>query len=91
MKVRARKWDENAIRKLKERRIALQEELQQLHRTAKRELNVEMKRNQIRQTEQRIKFTQQEIKKIEDSIRRMEQDYEIESSELDTIEVKNSL
>ena len=79
LKARARRWDENTIRKLKEKRTVLQEELQTLQRTRKRELDVEMKRSQLGQQETRLKFTQSEIKKIENQvIRKLEQTLESE-------------
>ncbi|KAL3110053.1 hypothetical protein niasHT_015656 [Heterodera trifolii] len=89
LKAKAKKWDENAIRKLKDRRTALQEELQKLHRTGKRELDVEMKREQITSLEARLRFTQQELKKSEnETLRRLEQDAEVESAEPETIEAR---
>uniref|UniRef100_A0A914CSH9 Structural maintenance of chromosomes protein n=1 Tax=Acrobeloides nanus TaxID=290746 RepID=A0A914CSH9_9BILA len=64
LKARAKKWDEQAIKKLRDRRAALMEENQNLHKTRKRELDVEMKRNQLDQLEKRLKFTKQERQKI---------------------------
>lgn len=88
MKAKARKWDENAIRKLKERRSALQEELQKLHRTGRKELDVEMKRNQIHQLEARRKFANQEINKMErETLPRLEQELDIEQGGPDGIMV----
>uniref|UniRef100_A0A914HXQ1 Structural maintenance of chromosomes protein n=1 Tax=Globodera rostochiensis TaxID=31243 RepID=A0A914HXQ1_GLORO len=87
LKAKAKKWDENTIRKLKDRRSVLQEDLQKLHRTGKRELDVEMKRNQIHSLEARLRFAQQELKKGEnETLRRLEQDVEVETAEPETIE-----
>lgn len=88
MKAKAKKWDENAIRKLKERRNQLQEELRNLHISGKKELDVEMKRNRIAQMEARIKFTQNEIKKFEKQIQQQEIDKDSASNEPDEIAVK---
>lgn len=89
MKAKAKKWDENTIRKLKEQRTQLQEELHKIHRTAKKELDVEMKRNQIHQLEARQRFAQQELKKTEnETLRRIEQDVEVESAEPEAIETR---
>ncbi|KHN86179.1 Structural maintenance of chromosomes protein 1A [Toxocara canis] len=89
LKVRARKWDENALRKLKERRAVLMEENQQLHRTRKKELDVEMKRNQLVQLEQRIKYTKNERLKVENqTAKRLEQELETLNGELAVIQPK---
>jgi hypothetical protein len=87
LKAKAKKWDENSVRKLKERRVQLQDELRQLHLNAKRELDVEMKRNQITQMEARLRFTQQEIRKLENGVQQQEADYDSASNEPEQIEV----
>ncbi|VDN02476.1 unnamed protein product [Thelazia callipaeda] len=87
LRQRAKKWDENAIRKLKENRTALQDELQQLHRTRKKELDVEMKRNQLVHLENRLKNTRNEHSKISNlTLRKLEQDLETLNSELSLIQ-----
>lgn len=88
LKAKAKKWDENMIRKLKDKRTQLQEELRNLHMNSKRELDVEMKRNQITHLESRLKFTEQEIKKFEKQIHQQEVDYESASNEPDTISAR---
>jgi hypothetical protein len=48
LKATAKKWDENAIRKMQDRRNLLHEELRNLHHTnANREMDVAMKRNKL--------------------------------------------
>lgn len=75
-------------RKLKERRAALQDELQQLHRTRKKELDVEMKRNQLIHLENRLKNTRSEQYKITNqTLKKLEQDLETLNSELSLIQV----
>lgn len=101
LKARAKKWDEQAIkydlvcnwfyepfRKLRDRRSALQEELQTLHRTRKRELDVEMKRNQLDQLEKRLKYTRSERVKIESQVlERLQHELEGLKAELEVIQV----
>ncbi|MCP9258845.1 Structural maintenance of chromosomes protein 1A [Dirofilaria immitis] len=87
LRQRAKKWDENAIRKLKENRVKLQDELQQLHRTRKKELDVEMKRNQLIHLENRLKNTRNEHTKItSQTLKKLEQDLETLNSELSLIQ-----
>ncbi|VDK74855.1 unnamed protein product [Litomosoides sigmodontis] len=87
LRQRAKKWDENAIRKLKENRMKLQDELQQLHRTRKKELDVEMKRNQLIHLENRLKSTRNDHKKItSQTLKKLEQDLETLNSELSLIQ-----
>ena len=76
LKARAKKWDENAIRKLKEKRSDLQDGLRQLHANSRRELDVEMARNQIKHLETRLRFTQTEIRKFENQIEQQGRDVE---------------
>jgi structural maintenance of chromosome 1 len=88
LKVRARKWDEHAIKKLKDRRNQLQEECNTLHRTRRRELDVEIKRNQLNTLEARIKSTHNECKKLEEQgLERLKIDLEAAMSEISVIEV----
>uniref|UniRef100_A0A1I8AWF5 SMC hinge domain-containing protein n=1 Tax=Steinernema glaseri TaxID=37863 RepID=A0A1I8AWF5_9BILA len=65
LKNRAKRWDEQAIRKLKERRAELAEQSQALHRSRKKELDVEMKRNQLQHLERRLKNTRTDRKNSE--------------------------
>ncbi|KAI1724897.1 SMC proteins flexible hinge domain-containing protein [Ditylenchus destructor] len=89
LKVRAKKWDEQAIRKLKEKRSALQEELSQLHRTRRRELDVEMKRQQLNSLEHRSKFTRVEYRKLEDQVlQRLNIELEAANAEIEVIQDK---
>uniref|UniRef100_A0A915Q3C1 Structural maintenance of chromosomes protein n=1 Tax=Setaria digitata TaxID=48799 RepID=A0A915Q3C1_9BILA len=74
LRQRAKKWDENAIRP-------------QLHRTRKKELDVEMKRNQLIHLENRLKSTRNEHMKITNqTLKKLEQDLETLNSELSLIQ-----
>uniref|UniRef100_A0AC34Q685 Structural maintenance of chromosomes protein n=1 Tax=Panagrolaimus sp. JU765 TaxID=591449 RepID=A0AC34Q685_9BILA len=68
LKQRAKKWDEQGMKKLKDRRKELQEQCSALHRNRKRELDVEMKRNQISQLENRIRGNQAEQQRLQSVI-----------------------
>lgn len=73
---------------MRDRRAALQEELQNLHRTRKRELDVEMKRNQLDQLEKRLKFTRSERNKIENQVlERLQHELEGLKAELEVMQV----
>ncbi len=52
------------MRVLKERKTALMDESQQLHKTRKKELDVEMKRNQLQALEKRLKYTNMDRDKV---------------------------
>lgn len=68
--------------------MKLQDELQQLHRTRKKELDVEMKRNQLIHLENRLKSTRNEHTKItSQTLKKLEQDLETLNSELSLIQV----
>ncbi|KAF7639885.1 Structural maintenance of chromosomes protein [Meloidogyne graminicola] len=67
LKARAKKWDENAIRKLKEKRSDLQDSLRQLHTNARRELDVEMARNKIMSLEARLHQIEKQGRDVESS------------------------
>uniref|UniRef100_A0A0N5AH08 Structural maintenance of chromosomes protein n=1 Tax=Syphacia muris TaxID=451379 RepID=A0A0N5AH08_9BILA len=89
LKTRARKWDENTVKKLKERKAVLYSESQQLHRTRKRELEVEMKRNQLIQIENRMKFSKSERVKIEtQTLHRLENELEALKGETAMVQPK---
>ncbi|VDD87942.1 unnamed protein product [Enterobius vermicularis] len=89
LKARARKWDENTVKKLKERKAALYTESQQLHRTRKRELEVEMKRHQLSQIENRIKCSKNERSRIEtQALHRLENELEALKAEVAMIQPK---
>ncbi|VDN40524.1 unnamed protein product [Gongylonema pulchrum] len=61
--------------KMQKRRAALQEEQQQLHRTRPKELDVEIKRNQLSELENRLKSTRSEQNKIlNQTIKKLEED-----------------
>ncbi len=64
LKAKARKWDEKALRSLKERKAMLSEEMTQLHRMRKKELDVEMKRNQLMALQNRLKYTNMDRDKV---------------------------
>lgn len=83
-----KKRKRNICRKLKENRMKLQDELQQLHRTRKKELDVEMKRNQLIHLENRLKSTRNDHAKITNqTLKKLEQDLETLNSELSLIQV----
>uniref|UniRef100_A0A915EHG8 Structural maintenance of chromosomes protein n=1 Tax=Ditylenchus dipsaci TaxID=166011 RepID=A0A915EHG8_9BILA len=86
LKARARTWDDKAIKKLKEKRTALQEECSMLHRTRRRELDVEIKRNQLTTLEARIKSTRNEYNKLEEHVNRLQNDLEAATGEINIIE-----
>jgi len=76
------------LRKLRDKRQALYDEIRNLNRTRKRELDVEMKRKQIDAIESRIKSMQLECKKISDqTIPRLENQLDAEQGQADTVEV----
>lgn len=52
------------MRVLKERKNTLMEESQQLHKTRKKELDVEMKRNQLQALQKRLKYTNMDRDKV---------------------------
>ncbi|TMS38591.1 hypothetical protein L596_005281 [Steinernema carpocapsae] len=64
LKARAKRWDDQAIRKLKDRRTELSEQSQRLHRGRKKELDVEMKRKQLMHLETRLKNTRADSKTV---------------------------
>lgn len=67
------------------------EEYNHLHRTRRRELDVEMKRNQIAQIEQRVRFTQNEYKRINDHLERLSRELDSEQGEIEHCQVRNIL
>jgi hypothetical protein len=75
---------------LKDQKTQLNDEMQQLHRTRKKELDVEMKRNQLVSLENRLKFTNMDRNKVEtETMARLEQDLELLNAELSTIQVRD--
>lgn len=79
-------------RKLKDRRAVLQDECQQLHRTRKKELDVEMKRNQIAHLETRLKNTRMELNKIKhQELVKFKQELEALNCELSLFQVSGSI
>lgn len=89
LRAKASKWDEKKMRVLKERKNALMEEAQQLHKTRKKELDVEMKRNQLQALEKRLKYTNMDRDKVEkETMARLEQELEVLKSEYETIQPK---
>uniref|UniRef100_A0AC35THI3 Structural maintenance of chromosomes protein n=1 Tax=Rhabditophanes sp. KR3021 TaxID=114890 RepID=A0AC35THI3_9BILA len=83
LKNKAKKWDEVALKKLREKRNALQDEYQILLRNRKKEIDLENKKKAIHQLENRINLTIQEVKKlkttdkdeIEKSLKTAQDDY----------------
>ncbi|KJH48024.1 RecF/RecN/SMC protein [Dictyocaulus viviparus] len=89
LKIRARKWDENALRQLRERRAQLLEESNTLHRTRRKELDVEMQRNKLTSVEYRLRNMQLEKTKCEtDTLNKLSIDLESLESELSVIPPK---
>lgn len=78
-----------ALRKLRDKRQALYDEIRNLNRTRKRELDVEMKRKQIEAIETRIKTMHLESKRISDQIiPRLENQLDAEQGQADTVDVR---
>lgn len=76
------------FRKLKENRNKLNDECNHLHRTRKRELDVEVKRDQLTQLENRIKATVVEYRRIENqNLGRLEHELEALQGEIEVVEV----
>ncbi|VDO26724.1 unnamed protein product [Haemonchus placei] len=89
LKLRAKKWDENALKQLRERRAQLQEESNNLHRTRRKELDVEMQRNKLTSVEYRLKNMQLEKTKCEtDTLNKLTFELEALESELSVIPPK---
>ncbi|PIO54205.1 hypothetical protein TELCIR_24437, partial [Teladorsagia circumcincta] len=89
LKMRAKKWDENALKQLRERRAQLQEESNTLHRTRRKELDVEMQRNKLTSVEYRLKNMQLEKTKCEtDTLNKLTFELESLESELSVIPPK---
>lgn len=68
LKQKAKKWDEQGMKKLRDKKKELQDQCNSLHRNRKRELDVEMKRNQISQLQNRIQYTKNETQKLQNMI-----------------------
>ncbi|VDM52681.1 unnamed protein product [Angiostrongylus costaricensis] len=89
LKIRAKKWDENALRQLRERRAQLVEESNTLHRTRRKELDVEMQRNKLTSVEYRLRNMQLEKTKCEtDTLNKLTFELESLESELSVIPPK---
>uniref|UniRef100_A0A0K0D7H9 SMC hinge domain-containing protein n=1 Tax=Angiostrongylus cantonensis TaxID=6313 RepID=A0A0K0D7H9_ANGCA len=65
LQMRAKKWDENALRKLRERRAQLLEESNALHRTRRNEMVVEIQRHKLTSVESRLRNIRLEKTKCE--------------------------
>ncbi|KAK0400039.1 hypothetical protein QR680_003319 [Steinernema hermaphroditum] len=91
LKARAKRWDETAIRKLKERRADLAEQSQALHRSRKKELDVEMKRKQLQHLERRLKNTKIDRNNVsEEKLSRLKNELEGLQSDL-TVNIETEL
>ncbi|KAJ1357237.1 SMC [Parelaphostrongylus tenuis] len=89
LKMRAKKWDENALKQLRERRAQLLEESNTLHRTRRKELDVEMQRNKLTSVEYRLRSMQLEKTKCEtDTLNKLTFELESLESELSVIPPK---
>uniref|UniRef100_A0AC35FVK5 Structural maintenance of chromosomes protein n=1 Tax=Panagrolaimus sp. PS1159 TaxID=55785 RepID=A0AC35FVK5_9BILA len=89
LKHRAKKWDEQGMKKLRDERKDLQEKCNALHRNRKRELDVEMKRSQLQQLENRIRYTKTERDRLQnDIIPRLHHDIDALKCELQLIQPK---
>lgn len=91
LKARAKKWDEQVLRKLKERKRLVTEKLHKLQASSKRELDFEVKRRQIQSLESRLRYTSLEIKNKLEQIQLMENSLEVAESELNNIQVSKIL
>uniref|UniRef100_A0A914ZAR2 Structural maintenance of chromosomes protein n=1 Tax=Panagrolaimus superbus TaxID=310955 RepID=A0A914ZAR2_9BILA len=65
---KAKKWDEQKLRKLREERAELQNKIEKLQQNAKRNIEIEIKQNQIKQIENRIQFTKFDYGKLQNEI-----------------------
>ncbi|KHJ87961.1 RecF/RecN/SMC protein [Oesophagostomum dentatum] len=97
LKLRAKKWDENALKQLREKRAQLLDESNTLHRTRRKELDVEMQRhfeivfyrNKLTSVEYRLKNMQLEKTKCEtDILNKLTFELESLESELSVIPPK---
>ncbi|KAI6215897.1 hypothetical protein M3Y94_00438600 [Aphelenchoides besseyi] len=88
LKARAKRWDEQLIRKLKEEQRVLMEKLNTLKANSKRELDVEMKRRQIHSLESRIPYTTREIKNRTQQLQSLEINLEQYQSEVEIIQTR---
>uniref|UniRef100_A0AC34GBV7 Uncharacterized protein n=1 Tax=Panagrolaimus sp. ES5 TaxID=591445 RepID=A0AC34GBV7_9BILA len=62
---KAKKWDEQKLRKLLEERAELQDKCEKLQQNAKRNFEIEIKQKQIQQIESRIQFTKSDYAKLQ--------------------------
>ncbi|KAI6215832.1 hypothetical protein M3Y94_00430900 [Aphelenchoides besseyi] len=90
LKARAKRWDEQLIRKLKEEQRVLMEKLHTLQANSKRELDVEMKRRQIQSLESRTRYTTLEIKNRTQQLQSLEIKLEQYQSEIEIIQIRIS-
>uniref|UniRef100_A0A7E4V931 Structural maintenance of chromosomes protein n=1 Tax=Panagrellus redivivus TaxID=6233 RepID=A0A7E4V931_PANRE len=86
LRARAKKWDEQGMKKLREQRKELQDQCNSLHRNRKRELDVEMKRNQILQIENRIRHNEIERQRLNNVIPRLVREVEVLRGQLQLIQ-----
>ncbi|KAI6233825.1 Structural maintenance of chromosomes protein [Aphelenchoides fujianensis] len=86
LKARAKRWDEQHLRKLKDEQRVLREQLHALQTTSKRELDLAMKRRQIQSLESRVRYTQLEIKSHGEQLRQLELKLEEFKAALDNIQ-----
>ncbi|CAJ0944758.1 unnamed protein product, partial [Mesorhabditis belari] len=89
LKQKAKKWDENAMRKLKDRRGQLNDEINVINRSKKRENDVDQKRTQIANLVHRMEYTEKELARTRrEGTEQLEQQLEVLRSELDSIPPK---
>lgn len=60
LKAKARRWDEKAVSQLRTQKTALIEEQKELHRLRRKESDVTMIQNTLKQLEMRVKFMVQD-------------------------------
>ncbi|CAD5219780.1 unnamed protein product [Bursaphelenchus okinawaensis] len=63
LKQRSKKWDGQQTKKLKDKKRKIEAELAEIQAATKSELELEMKRREIRNMENRIKYTEQDLER----------------------------
>ncbi|CAD5226875.1 unnamed protein product [Bursaphelenchus xylophilus] len=68
LKQRSKKWDGQQAKKIKDKKRKLEAELSEIQATTKTELELEMKRREISNMENRIRYTEQDLERRERDI-----------------------
>ncbi|CAJ0567096.1 unnamed protein product, partial [Mesorhabditis spiculigera] len=89
LKQKAKKWDENAMRKLKDRRQGLDEQIIELNRTKKKEMDVDAKRSTVSNLERKIEGCSRQLQQMrQEGTAKLEQELEVLKAELEAIPPK---